>query len=292
MLKLLSAVLFTNLLLPPLHADSSSFDVSHLNPDALPTHAFDMESLHIASLELFPLVPHVESHFFTADAIQALPKLKQFDAVDPGYNKIVFKLIGFPENELVKMEIKRLSRNKASDFQPVMSFTIQEDGSYLTEDDHRQKYIVASSHGILPGERVTYRFSVAERSLSTELHGIPNPLNFIDKEGNVAMRAEMVFFQPTVYAIDLPTMQEGEEYQLKALTGGETVKGKPTYSSKKPFHFTPSAPKSRGGISSIEVRRKSGELYFLQLPWGNALDAYLPKQAPGQESVPTPEPKL
>ena len=219
--------------------------------------------------------PHVESHFFSADSVQAVDKLRQFDAEDPGYNKIVFSLEEFPANELISMEVKRLSGINCEGFQPVMRFSIQEDGSYLTSDNQRQKYIVSSSKGFLPGERVTYRFSTQDKAIVKEVKGIPNPLVFRDKEGQIALRAEIISYKPAVYAIDLPTMKEEEQYQLKTVTLGEIVKGKPVHSCKNTFHFSPGAAKGKGGVSTLEVRRKMGDVYYLKLPWGCALEPYL-----------------
>jgi hypothetical protein len=224
---------------------------------------------------LHALEPKVEAHFFSADAVQAVHKLRQFDAEDPGFNKMVFSLEGFPVNETVYMEVKRLSGINTEGFQPLLSFRVQEDGSYITSTNQRQKYLVASSRGFLPGERATYRFTVPSKGIVQEVKGIPNPLVFRDKEGHIALRAEIISYEPVVYAIDLPTMKEEEQYQLKTVTLGEIAKAKPVHSSKNQFHFSPSAAKSKGGVSTLEVRRKMGDVYFLKLPWGSALDPYL-----------------
>ena len=128
---------------------------------------------------------------------------------------------------------------------------------------------------LVSGERVTYRFSVPGRGIVKEVKGIPNPLVFRDKEGHIALRAEIISYEPVVYAIDLPTMKEEEQYQLKTVTLGEIVKAKPVHSAKNPFHFSPSASKGKGGISTLEVRRKMGDIYYLKLPWGSALNPYL-----------------
>jgi hypothetical protein len=222
--------------------------------------------------------PAIESYFFPANAIHDLPKLKQFEAEDPGFNKVVFKLKGFPTRQPIVLELKVLTvKNDA--YHTLMTFMIQDDGSYLMANQRTQKYVVTSSKGFLPGERVYYRFRTADGSVSKEVSGIPNPAEFRDKECNVALRAEILSVDPTVYAIDLPTMAEGEEYNLKTVSMGAIVTGKPKYSSKAPFHFSPGG-KGKGGISTLEVRRKNGDLYFLKLPWGTALEPYRHGQEP------------
>jgi len=222
--------------------------------------------------------PTIEAHFFPSDAVHEIPKLQQFEAEDPGFNKVAFKLKGFPSNQQIVLEIKVLT-TKNDTYHPLLTFSILDDGSYFVGSKRMQKYIVSSSKGFLPGERVYYRFRTADGSVSKETSGIPNPAVFRDKEGNVALRAEILSTQPTVYAIDLPTMGEGEEFNLKTVSMGQITTGKPKYSSKTPFHFSPGG-KGKGGMSTLEVRRKNGELYFLKLPWGTALDPYRNGQTP------------
>lgn len=237
-----------------------------------PWHAFSAGAEEPAAVSYVAHEPHIEAHLFSADAVHFLKKLKQFEEQDPGFNKIVFKLEGFPTHQDIILETKYLT-DSTHTYHPLMTFTILEDGFYLTSDHLRQGYIVSSSRGILPGERVYYRFHTADGSVDKEVAGIPNPIALHDKEGNVTLQAEIVSVSPTAYVIEMPMMQEGEEYRLKTVTVGAIVTAKPKYSSKHPLHFSPSA-KSRGGVSTIEVRRKSGETYCLKLPWGTALDAY------------------
>ncbi len=220
--------------------------------------------------------PAIRSKFFSAEAAEALPKLKDLHAKNPGFNKILFKLEGYPKQQEIIFEIKRPLTNAPEQYRRIASFTIQDDGSYLNNDDKQiMPYIVGSSRGFLPGERIVFRFRTADGSIDKEVSGIPAPAIFKDKQGKIAVRAEILSVSPTVYTVDLFTMKEGEEYELKSTSLGETFKAKPTFYSDKPFHYAP-APKGKiqGGHSTLQIKRKSGEVYTMKLPWGTALESY------------------
>lgn len=219
--------------------------------------------------------PRIYTRFFTADAVQMLPKLKHLKAKDPWFNKILFKVEGYPVEQNLILEVKRLAGANPDQFHPILNFSIQQDGSYVVNDEQK-KNIESSSRGYLPGERVIYRIRTADGSISREISRIPVPVIFEEKEGKIGLWAELLSVSPTVYLIELPTMKEGEEYDLKSTTIGNTIKAKPKFTENKPFHFSP-APKgkSQGGESLLEIRRKSGEVYRVKLPWGTALEAYL-----------------
>lgn len=220
--------------------------------------------------------PRIHSRFFSADAVEGLPKLQHLNAKDQGFNKILFKFTGFPINQEIVFETKRLASPLPDTYQQMLTFSIQEDGSLLTADQQQLKSLVCSSRGFLPGERVIFRARTAEGSIVKEISGIPSPVIVKDKEDKIVIKAELVSFEPTVYILDLPRMKEGEEYELKSTSIGEIVKAKPKFSKEKPLHYSPAVSgNSKGGISVLEIRRKSGELYVIKLPWGTALQPYL-----------------
>lgn len=226
--------------------------------------------------------PQLKAKFHSAEAIHILPKLQYLDANDPGFNKVLFTLEGYPKNKDISFEMKRLASKNPDVYQPIVVFSIMDDGTYLTKTQPPQRLnaIIASSHGFLPGERVTYRFRTLDGTVDKEISGIPAPASFKDDHGKVVVRAEMVSVSPTVYTIDFPQMKEGEEYELKATTLGETVTAKPKYTKSKPFHYSPSAGKSAGGEAIVEIKVKSGDVYSLKLPWGTALEAHLKGKKP------------
>nr|QIQ10861.1 hypothetical protein OJOKFFHK_00004 [uncultured bacterium] len=84
----------------------------------------------------------------------------------------------------------------------------------------------------------------------------------------------MVSVDPTVYQIILPGMADGEEYDFKSTSLGETTKAKPKYSKKKPLLYSPSANRGKGGEAILEVKRKSGQIHSIRLPWGSSLESY------------------
>lgn len=218
--------------------------------------------------------PLVKAKFYSTYATGLIPRLQELRNFDPECNKIVFKLENYPTNQEIVFEVKRsVEKSGEANYAAQMSFTILEDGSIVSANGQETlKYIVSSSRGYLPGERVFYRFRTSDGSLVKEVSGIPNPITFKDEHGQVAMSAELLTASPTVYLIDFPTMAEGEEYELKSTSVGETTKAKTKYTTNTPIHYTPAVRgKSKGGLGVLEVKRKNGELYLLRLPWGMAL---------------------
>lgn len=223
--------------------------------------------------------PAIRSRFFSAEAVEAIPKLQYLNAKNPGFNKILFKLDGYPVQKEIIFEIRRPLSPKPDLYQQVASFTIQEDGSYLLPDNERVPFIVGSSRGFLPGERIIFRFRTADGSIDKQISGIPSPAIFRDKKGNIALRAEILSEDPTVYILDLLEMKDGDEYELKTVSLGETVTSKGKYYRSKPLHYSPAPDASgKGGTSLLQVIPRSGdskgEVYTMRLPWGTALEVY------------------
>lgn len=221
--------------------------------------------------------PRIKAQYYSSDAIQAIPRLKPLTAQEPEYNKIIFQLKGYPKNKDIVLEIKRLASLNPKAYEKKFSFTIQQDGSMLiANSDQKLRAIISSSRGFLPGERVYYRFRTDDGAIDKEISGIPTPAIVKNKEGKVALKAELLSVNPTIYQIELPVMNEGEEYELKSTSVGEITQAKPKYSEKTPFHYTPAGSnKGKGGDSLLEIHRKNGEVYTITLPWGSALQAYL-----------------
>lgn len=219
----------------------------------------------------------IKAKYYTADTIQALPKLKPLSVQEPEYNKIIFRLEGYPKHKEIILDVKRLASLDPKAYEPKVSFSIQDDGLMLiTNTQQRLQNIVSSSRGFLPGERVVYRFRTADGAISKEISGVPTPAVLKTKDGKIALKAELISVNPTVYKIDLPQMKEGEEYDLQSTSLGEITKAKPKYSASTPIHYAPAGGnKAKGGEGKLEIRRKNGEMYTIELPWGTALEVYL-----------------
>lgn len=223
--------------------------------------------------------PNIATRFYSAEACEAIPKIKHLHAKNPGFNKVLIKLEGFPKQKEILLEIKRPLGPKPDKFEQVASFFIQEDGTYLLPDDEKVPYIIGTSRGFLPGERIIARFRTTDGSVSAEKSGIPMPAIFKDKNGNLALRAELLSVSPTVYTIDLPKMKDGDEYELQSKCLGETIESKGKYSTSTPMHYSPAPTTNNTGCdSTLVIRVKSGEskgdIYTMKLPWGTALEPY------------------
>lgn len=218
--------------------------------------------------------PKVTPYFIDSDSIEALPKLQQLNQTDPGTHKVVFNFENFPENEKITYEIKPLTGRETDTYRPVMTFTVDKNGSITPPEKEPQRYLITSSKGFLPGERVSYRFHNDDYSIDVVTSGIPYPAVSYDRQGNVALRAEILSIDPTVYVIDLPMMKEGENYTLKIITEGTVSTTRTKYNKNKPLHFSPTG-RHAGGVSTLKVfRPDSKENYLIKLPWGNFLKLY------------------
>lgn len=221
--------------------------------------------------------PRIHAKYYSADAIQALPRLKVLASQEPEYNKILFKLENYPRHQEIFLEIKRLASVDSKAYESKVAFSIQDDGTMLISNtDQPLQTLICSSSGFLPGESVFYRFRTADGKIDKEISGIPTPAILKDKDHKIVLKAELASLNPTVYTIFLPTMEEGEEYDFKSTSVGDIIKAKPKYTKNKPLRFSPSAKgNSKGGEAILEIRRKSGDIYAIQLPWGTALESYL-----------------
>lgn len=223
--------------------------------------------------------PKIKTVFHSAEAIHLFPKLNYLDKKDPGYNKVILTLEGFPKHKTIFLETKRMVGDHTDQYKRVLEFQIEDDGSYtvLSNPPENLKEIIGSSKGFLPGERVTYRFRAADNSIEKENTGIPYPAIVKNHQGKIDLRAELISLSPTVYLIDMPTMKQGEEYELKSTSLGEIVKTKATYSTVKPIHYSPAptGTKSQGGEAILEIKTKSGKQSVIKLPWGTALKIHL-----------------
>lgn len=221
--------------------------------------------------------PRIRAQYYSSDAVQALPRLKPLTVQEPEYNKIIFRLEGYPKNKEIILEVKRMANIDPKAYEPKVSFVIQNDGSMKIANSEQQlNAIISSSRGFLPGERVFYRFRTSDGTVDKEISGIPAPAIQKNKDGKTAIKAELLSVNPTVYNIDLPILKEGEEVDFKSTSLGLITKAKPKYSSKQPIRYAPAGDnKGNGGESILEITRKSGESYKIKLPWGSALDSYL-----------------
>lgn len=233
-----------------------------------------------------PEQPQIKTRFFSAEAIKGIPKLEPLEAQDPGFNKILIKLEGFPKNKEIIGEIKRIAGDTPGQYQQIIDFKIQEDGSIVTDKRQKLRALVGSGKGFLPGERVFYRFRTADGSIDKEISGIPNPVIARNKKGKIEATAELISLSPTVYLLDFPQMEEGDKYEIISSSLGATVKAKGVYSKGKPIHYSPEAKKGKGGTASLKIKKDSSkETYALTLPWGTAFLPYLH----GDESYPYKE---
>lgn len=218
---------------------------------------------------------HIETYFIQADHTDQLPKLKPLLEKDPGYHKMLFRQIGFPTEKEIVWETKRLASTTPTKYEPDLTFVIHTDGSMETSTGKPLKALISTSRGYLPGERVTYRFRAADGSVSDEVTLYPQPIIARDDDGKVLLRAEMTTMIPTTYRIELPQMEEGEEFEIKSTSLGQTLKTKGNYSKKDAVMYMPAVEgHAQGGMARIEIKRKSGDQVAVKLPWGNLLKNY------------------
>lgn len=220
--------------------------------------------------------PRIKTLYYSAQAVQALPRLKPLAGQEPEHNKILFKLEGYPKDKEIILEIKRLASPDPKSYEKLVSFKIQDDGAMIISGTEQQiQTVIGNSRGFLPGERVYYRFRTADGQVDNETSGVPTPAVVRDKDYRIVLKANLVSVNPTAYEITFPTMADGEEYELKSVSVGDITRAKPKNDKNKPLLFAPAAKaNSKGGDAILEIRRKSGPTYAIRLPWGCALEGY------------------
>lgn len=218
----------------------------------------------------------VEAYFIPACAGEKNPRLKEYLKSDPGFGKLIFSLSGFPVNEEITFEVKRLAALQRSGYEPLMTLRVLPDGTLVTDQNKHVRVIAISGRGYLPGERATFRFRTADGRVSSEVAMYPQPIIARDKDGDVTLRAELVSILPTVYNIELPKMPDGEEYELKSISMGEVAKSKAKYNAHVLIHYSPEVQgRAKGSSSRLEIKSKSGGTYVITVPWGTLLKSYL-----------------
>lgn len=196
----------------------------------------------MAAPEVKPGKPRVIGKFYCADSVQALPKLQALKNQDPDCNKLIIKFENFPISKEIFVDVKRLDSVDPTEYERKFSFFIGEDGKIqVTNSDHRLNHLLIGSRGYLPGETVYFRFRTEDGSIDKEISGIPTPAVVTNKEGKPVIRAELVSVNPTAYRIHLPQVENGEEYDLRATSLGETIKSRPTYNKSTGFLYAPAA---------------------------------------------------
>jgi len=220
--------------------------------------------------------PRIRAQLYSPDAIQAIERLTPLVKQEPESNKILLKLENFPKKQEILLEVKRLASVDPKAYEHKVSLTIQDDGSMLINGtEQKLQTIISHSSGYLPGERVFYRFRSIDGQVDKEISGISTPAVLRNKNHEIVLKAELASVNPTAYKIFLPMMEDGEQFELKSTSVGDIAKAKPKYAKNKPFLYAP-APngKSKGGDAILEIKRKTGQVYAIRLPWGSALEGY------------------
>lgn len=245
-----------------------------LEPEAFPESLTDIAAADTTQQSL-PSEPQILTKFYSAEMCEAINKLKPLNKKNPGFHKILIKVEGYPKHTPLLVEMKRPLSQSGDKFVKVTSFKIQDDGTYFTENHEILDYILGTSRGFMPGEKVTVRIKTADGSIAKEVTGTPNPVVSRDSKGVIVASAEILSKKPTTYVIDLPTATEGEEIEVVATAMGQTSKSTFKYTKSKPFHYSPyQTDKDTGGHGTLKIKRKSGDVYTLRLPWGAALEPY------------------
>ncbi len=236
-----------------------------------------LEDFLIADAEIeVPNAPKVESYLIPAEACKELPRFKALLEEDPKSNKILFRLVNFPKEEQMVLEVKRMASLTPTTYETLKTFTVHEEGVIETGDHKQQPALVVTSRGFLPGERATFRFRTLDNTLSKEVSLYPKPMIARDKNGQTALRAELVSIVPTVYQIELLNMKEDEAYLFVSQSGGQIVKSNAHFHTGTPINYTPENDgRLKGGTSRVEIRKKSGDVIVVSFPWGSELQHHL-----------------
>jgi hypothetical protein len=185
--------------------------------------------------------------------------LQYYYKIDEGHLKTFLFLRNFPVNQDITCSFKRHILKK----QTTSSFSMKDKGNCICH----------SSRGFLPGERVTYSFTIGKNGLKKEVSFIANPIIVKSQVDQSYIEAELVSLKPAIYQFKFIGFKDNEVMKCISISGSEEIKD----SFKISDFMLLVSPDIKGKISGISKTifiRDSGEKFLISLPWGSDLIIY------------------
>lgn len=133
--------------------------------------------------------------------------------------------------------------------------------------------LAISSLGYVPGVPLTFTFVDQRKKHKEKVTFIPNRLYVKSPVDGATIEAKLLNYQPANYKICAEGIAKEEVIQFKSNSYDEAGGGE--WPSSVQFHFMPGVVNKPGGIARISFIRPSGEVLFMELPWGLEWMKYL-----------------
>ena len=129
-----------------------------------------LEDFLIADAQIeIPNAPKVETYLIPAKACKELPRFQALLQEDSQSNKILFRLVRFPKEEQMVLEVKRTASLTPSTYQILKYFVVHGEGIIETGEQKQLPALVVTALGFLPGERATFRFRTLDNTITKEV---------------------------------------------------------------------------------------------------------------------------
>lgn len=209
-------------------------------------------------------IKHLTHNEIEASSVKGVRKALK---IDPHFQKNYLYFSNFPTQQKLAIVIKRpLTEIPNSGFQ----FEMDENGHVFGEP-----FIVISSRGFLPGERVTLNFYTEDKKLLYEDSFIPNPIVVRDSKGKKRLVAELMMVKPAFYKLELFGVRNNEKLTLKSISGNEKNITPINYRKTDGIAVSPDTVTEKGGVGQYNISNGKGEPIEFILPWGAEFAKYL-----------------
>lgn len=248
-------------------ANQAGFHVKNFSKNQIP---LSWEKVQTASEQS----PTIDVELGSADQVCLDPKYAIFND-HLGHSKSLLLFKKFPAEQDIIFSIKRLVRADVDHYKEQCRLYCQKDGSLFLNGNQTASYFCIESRGFLPGERIYCRFQTKSGNPTQEISFIPNQMIASNPSKKITLEAELITIDPTMYAIKLAGMKNGESFKFRSISGHEVIEKTINYQSGNSFNILPGVLGLDGGLEELQILTESNETIILHLPWGNELLNYL-----------------
>ncbi len=210
----------------------------------------------------------VELEFIPPNPYETDPVLKD---MEPTHTKHFFHLHGFPREKDLVFSFTRPIIKKTSVPCYERSFQINKKGIIEGLYPQQHPFIVITSAGFLPGEKVNVCIRSNDKTIHQEFTLIPHPMQAESSDGKLSIEAELLSYLFTTYRLHVKGLKEGERYTFESRSGGETIKESRVFQAENVITSMPGVVGKKGGNATVFIRNEAGSEASIKLPWGDQL---------------------
>lgn len=172
-----------------------------------------------------------------------------------------------PECEIV-MTCAHVIQKNPEEFKEIERLTIDGQGRIWVKGTPIAFYTFGAE-GIAKGERVKYKYALADGSVLAESSFIPYPLVVNSKKKTFSVEIELLALEPAVYLLTYCGLQNGERMRLRSKSGKEEVVDEDFfYRAGIPSAYMPGVAGQDGGYAVLDIVRLAGDSIKIKIPWG------------------------